>query len=126
MLARLTMRLQPTPSSPLKESGAAGLTGGTFFCAPWKHRDSTARTDEGQLQAAASLGEQGNPVNEGHATHYKTKEHGTTLQIKITVKPRARGLCARPAGVPLFCEREYLPLNQHQKIERALYPLKLL
>lgn len=123
---RLTMRLQPTPSSPLKESGAAGLTMCPFFWAHWKHRDSTARTDEAPLQAAASLGEQGNPVNEGDTTHHKTKEPSMTLQTMITVKPRARGLWARPSGVPLFCEREFLPLKYHQKIERALYPLRLL
>ena len=126
MLARLTMRLQPTPSSPLKKSSVAGLTRCPFFWAPWKHRDNTARTREAHLQAEASLGEQGNPVNEGHTTRHKTKEPSLTLQIKITEKPRARGVCARPLGVPLYCEREFLPLKLHQKIERALYPLKLL
>ena len=123
---RLTMRLQPTPSSPLKESSVAGLTRCLFFLAPWKHRDNTARTDERHLQAEASLSEQGNHVTEGHTTRHKTKEHGKTLQIMITVKPRALGLCACPAGVPLFCEREHLPLKYHQKIERACYPLNLL
>lgn len=123
---RLTMRLQPTPSSPLKKSSVAGLTRCPFFWAPWKHRDNTARTDEGHLQAVASLSEQGNHVTEGHTTRHKTKEHGKMLQIMITVKPRALGLCARPAGVPLFCEREFLPLKYYQKIERALYPLRLL
>ena len=123
---RLTMRLQPTPSSPLKESGASELTRCFLFKAPWKRRGSTARTDEAPLQAAASLSEQGNHVTEGHTTRHKTKEHGKMLQIMITVKPRALGLWARPAGVPLFCEREHLPLNQHQKIERACYPLNLL
>ena len=123
---RLTMRQQPTPSSPLKKSGAAGLQGCFFFLAPLQDRDSTARTDEAHLQAAASLSEQGNPVNEGDTTHHKTKEPLETLRTMITVKPRARGLCARPAGVPHFCEREYLPLKYHQKIERACYPLNLL
>lgn len=122
---RLTMRLQPTPSSPLKKGGASELTGGIFFYAPWKRRGSTARTDEAPLQAAASLGEQGNHVTEGHTTHHRTKGPSEIPQIMITVKPRALGLWARPAGVPLYCERAFLPLKYHQKIERAFYPLKL-